>query len=198
MSLVLTEECDFMKIYDDLSLKKLVKFLKLTGILKRTSRAGWVDSGIYQPESVADHSLRTALLCMLYADMYTLDSLKLIRMALIHDLTEAITGDLMPLQKSQKTNKNDEDAIQKIFSLVPEMQKEKYLAVWNEYREGKTKEAKAMRQLDKIEMALQAIEYENSGMANKSLEGFIKSAQSVTVWPDLIRLLSFILEEKLI
>ena len=53
-----------------------------------------------------------------------------------------------------------------------------------------------MQQIDKIEMALQAKEYERFGSANESLERFIKSAQDVTVWPELKRLLSCILEEK--
>ncbi|MCK4885555.1 HD domain-containing protein, partial [Candidatus Bathyarchaeota archaeon] len=51
----------------DLSLQKFIKFLEITGILKRTQRTGWVDVGVYQPESVADHTFRTAFLCMLYA-----------------------------------------------------------------------------------------------------------------------------------
>ena len=52
-----------------------------------------------------------------------------------------------------------------------------------------------MRQLEKIEMAMQAKEYEKLGSA-KSLERFIKSAQEATTWPDLARLLSCISEEK--
>jgi putative hydrolase of HD superfamily len=185
-----------MEKLTDLKLQKLIKFFEIIGILKRTSRRGWVDIGIYQPESVADHSLRTTFLCMLYGDIQDLDTSKLMRMALIHDLPEAITGDLMPSQKSVRTKENEEHAIKQIFSLLPEMQKKNYLAVWNEYQEGKTKEANAMRQLDKIEMALQAKEYQKFGASIKRLERLIKSALVITVWPDLNRLLSIILEDK--
>jgi len=160
----------------DSSLQKFIKFLEITGILKRTQSTGWVDVGVYQPESVADHTFRTAFLCMLYADMEDLDPLKLLRMALIPDLPEAVIGDLMPSQKSTETKENEENAMHQILSLLPKMQRENYLAVWNEYQEGKTREAKAVRQLEKIEMALQAKEYEKLGSANKSLERFIKSA----------------------
>ena len=57
-------------------------------------------------------------------------------------------------------------------------------------------EAKAVRQLEKIEMALQAKEYEKMGTASKSLERFIKSAEEATAWSELKRLLSAVLEER--
>ena len=185
-----------MEKITDSSLQNIIKFLEITGMLKRTPRAGWVDVGIYQPESVADHTFRTAVLCMLYADMETLDPLKLLRMALIHDLPEALIGDLMPSQKSAETKEQEETAINQILNLIPKRQKEIYLTVWNEYQEGKTREAQAVRQLEKIEMALQAKEYEKAGSASKSLERFIKSAEEATVWPELKRLLACVSEEK--
>ena len=180
----------------DTSLQNLIKFLEITGILKQTERTGWVEVGVYQPESVADHTFRTAFLCMLYADMEALDPLKLVRMALIHDLPEAVIGDLTPPQKTAETKEKEETAISQILGLLPKKQMETYLAVWKEYQEGKTREAKAVRQLEKIEMALQAKEYQKWGSASKSLERFIKSAEEATAWPELRRLLSFVLEER--
>jgi putative hydrolase of HD superfamily len=179
----------------DSSLRNLVKFLEITGILKRTQRAGWVNIGVYQPESIADHTFRTAFLCMLYADMEGLDSLKLLRMALIHDLPEAVIGDLMPSQKTKETKYDEEKAMHDILALLPEMQSENYLDAWNEYQEGETSEAKAVQQLDKLEMVLQAREYKKLGSANEHLKRFIKSAEQVTESPELRRLLSCVLEE---
>lgn len=178
------------------NLQNLIKFLEITGILKQTERTGWVEVGVYQPESVADHTFRTAFLCMLYADMEALDPLKLVRMALIHDLPEAVIGDLTPSQKTAESKEKEETAISQILSLLPKKQRETYLAIWKEYQEGKTREAKAVRQLEKIEMALQAKEYEKWGSASKSLERFIKSAEEATAWPELRRLLSCVLEER--
>lgn len=180
----------------DTNLQNLIKFLEITGILKQTERTGWVEVGVYQPESVADHTFRTAFLCMLYADMEALDPLKLVRMALIHDLPEAVIGDLTPSQKTTESKEKEETAISQILSLLPKNQREKYLAVWNEYQEGKTREAKTVRQLEKIEMALQAKEYQKLGSASQNLERFIKSAEEATVWPELRRLLSCVLEER--
>ena len=178
------------------TLQNLIKVIEIAGILKRTPRTGWIDNGVYDPESVADHTFRTAFLCMIYADINNLDTLKLLRMALIHDLPEAIEGDLMPSEKNAETKEKEEDTMRQILDLLPEMQREKYLAAWNEYQEGKTKEAIAVQQIDKIEMALQAKEYERFGSTDKSLERFLKSAQDFMVWPELQRLLSCILEEK--
>jgi len=178
------------------NLRGLAKVLEIAGMLKRIERTGWVEVGVYQPESVADHTFRTAFLCMLYADLQGLDPLKLLRMALIHDLPEAIIGDLTPKQKTEETKESEEQAMLRILCLLPKMEREKYLAVWNEYQEGTTKEAKAVRQLEKIEMAMQATEYEKLGSTNKSLKRFVESVKDVTVWPDLKRLLSCIMEEK--
>jgi putative hydrolase of HD superfamily len=178
------------------NVRGIAKVLEIAGMLKRIQRTGWVDAEVYQSESVADHTFRTAFLCMLYADMQGLDPLKLLRMALIHDLPEAIIGDLTPKQKMEETKENEEQAMLRILCILPKMEREKYLAVWNEYQEGKTKEADAVRQLEKIEMALQAKEYKKLSSTNKSLKRFVESAQDVTVWPDLKRLLSYIVEEK--
>ena len=135
----------------DTKLQNIVKSLETAGILKRTKRTGWVDIGVHGPESVADHTFRTAFLCMLYADIENLDTLKLLRMALIHDLPEAIIGDLTPSQKTEETKQEEETAMRDILKLLPERQMEKYLAVWNEYQEGETKEAKAVQQPIRLE-----------------------------------------------
>ena len=163
--------------------------------MKRTQRSGWVEVGIRKPESVADHAFRTCILCMVYSDLEGLDELKLLRMALIHDLPEAIIGDLTPSRKTTKSKEKEDNAMNQILSLLPKKQREKYMTNWNEYQEGKTREAKAVRQLEKLEMALQAKEYEEAGLTRQSLKRFIKSAEEAIVWPQLRRLLLYILEE---
>lgn len=185
-----------LKKMTDYSLHNFVKFLEIAGRLKRTPRAGWVEVGIQQPESVADHTFRTSILCMIYADMEGIDQLKLLRMALIHDLPEAIIGDLTPSKKTKESKKKEDAAINQILNLLPKKQREKYITVWNEYQEGKTREAKAVRQLEKLEMALQAKEYEKAGLPSQSLKRFIKSAEKAVTWPELKSLLLCIMEER--
>jgi len=87
---------------------------------------------------------------MLYADIEALDPLKLLRMALIHDLPEAVIGDLTPSQKTVETKEKEETAISQILSLLPKKQRENYLAIWNEYQEGKTRERKPCNSLRRL------------------------------------------------
>lgn len=86
----------------DPGIEGLIDFLSIVGRLKRLPRTGWVEAGIKEPESVADHSFRTAVLAMIPADLEGLDSDKVMRMALLHDLAEVETGDLTPDQKSER------------------------------------------------------------------------------------------------
>jgi len=177
------------------NLQNLVKFFGMAGELKRILRSGWVEAGIRQPESVADHTFRTSILCMIYSDLEGLDELKLLRMALIHDLPEAIIGDLTPSEKTTEIEAKENAAMNQILSFLPKKQRERYMVVWNEYKKCETKEAKAVRQLEKLEMALQAKEYEKAGSTKQSLERFIKSAEEALTRPELRKLLSCILEE---
>jgi len=177
-------------------LQNLAKFLAMAGKLKRIPRSGWVEVGIQQPESVADHTFRTALLSMIYSDLEGLDELKLLRMAMVHDLPESIIGDLTPSKKTAEIEAEEDKAMNHILGLLPKRRREKYITVWNEYKKCKTKEAKALRQLEKLEMALQAKEYEKAGSTSKSLRRFIKSAEEAITRPELRKLLSCILEEQ--
>jgi len=115
---------------------------------------------------------------------------------LIHDVPEAIIGDLTPSKKTKESKERENTAIKQILNLMPKKQREKYIMDWTEYQEGKTKEAKAVRQLEKLEMALQAKEYEKAKSTDQSLERFIKSTEKAVTQPELRRLLSFILEEQ--
>jgi len=178
------------------SLQNLIKFFGMAGKLKRIARSGWVEVGVQQPESVADHSFRTSILCMIYSDLEGLDELKLLRMALIHDLPEAIIGDLTPSRKTAEIEAKEDITMNQILGLLPKRQRKKYMAVWNEYKKCETKEAKAVRQLEKLEMALQTKEYEKAGLTRQSLKRFIESAEEAITRPELRKLLSCIFEEQ--
>ena len=76
--------------------------------LKNVPRRGWKEKlGIDNPESVADHSYSTTVISMILSDMEGLNSEKIIRMALLHDLAESIIGDITPdhITKSEKSAK---------------------------------------------------------------------------------------------
>jgi putative hydrolases of HD superfamily len=139
----------------------LVRFFVRSGRLKAEMRRGWVKKlGLSHPESVADHSYRTALMAMVISDSRGLDTGKAVRLALLHDLPEAVVGDAMPEERSGRPKIAVETkAMERLLSDLPPDVRSLYHDAWSEFVEGKTEEARLVRQLDKLEMAIQAWEY---------------------------------------
>jgi putative hydrolases of HD superfamily len=143
--------------------RSLLQFFMMSGRLKAEMRRGWVKKlGMARPESVADHSYRTALITLVLSDSLGLDTGKALRLALLHDLPEAIVGDAMPEERSGKRKTEMETkAMEELLSGLSEEQRALYLEAWQEFIDGKTREARLVRQADKLEMAIQAWEYAN-------------------------------------
>lgn len=143
--------------------ENLIRLLHEAGKLKRTKRTGWVEAGVQDPESVADHSYRVALLSMLLSDQHGLDTLKAVRIALLHDLAEAVTGDLTPRQKTPGHEAEELKAFEGLVAGLPPRQRRAYKAAMDEYAKGETGEAALVLAADRLEMVLQALEYCESG-----------------------------------
>lgn len=161
--------------------KELISLALEVGKLKKVIRSGWKKQGVKKPESVADHTWRVAMLAMVLAPQLKVNQSKLIKMALVHDLAEIITGDIIwekgkKVTGSQQQKIRDErKAMQSIFSDNPGFKE--YITLWEEYEAQKSKEAKTIKALDKLEMAMQALEYEKDGYSKKSLQEFWDNAQ---------------------
>jgi putative hydrolases of HD superfamily len=147
---------------------------KSAGILKTISRKGWVKAGISNQESVADHCFRMAIIGIFLSEEAALNSAKVVRMCLIHDLAESVIGDLTPEEKvSEEAHRKDEDKICRgIFDTLPQKEKEMFLRDWSELLEGKTPEAKLVWQIDKLEMGLTMKDYLRSGGHKTKLAEF--------------------------
>lgn len=132
--------------------------------LKHLYRQGWLRRGLppERCETVAEHTYATALLVMLLCDAvyHELDSGRALQLALIHDLGEVYAGDLTPADGVTGAEKHrlEKDGIARILGGLPGG--ERYLALWDEFEAGKTPEARLVRQVDRLEMALQAAVYE--------------------------------------
>ena len=167
-------------------LKKLIEFCKFAGKLKRLKRTGWVERvGIKDGESVADHSYRVALMAMVLADERKLDTEKIMRMALLHDLGESIIGDWDALEtkldgREEEKQRKEDDAMRSILALLPKELEKEYLAVWHEVESRETEESKLFRQIDRLETLMQASEYQAEGYDKKKFEGFSGARRSVT------------------
>ena len=153
--------------------ENLIRLLQEAGKLKRTRRTGWVEAGVRGPESVADHSYRVALLSMLLSDQRGLDTLKAVRMALLHDLAEAVTGDLTPRQKTPEHRAEGLRVFAGLVGGLPTRQRRTYLEAMEEYEAGGTGEAALVRAADRLEMVLQAMDYVESG-AGANLDRFME------------------------
>lgn len=156
------------------------EFFKITTNLKKIPRRGWTTKlGISSPESVADHTFSMSIIAMVLADLQNLDTQKVLKMSLIHDIAESITGDLIPEEISKdKKNELENKTIDKILSNLPENLAKNYLTIWNEYNDNITNEAKLVHEVDKLEMVVQGLSYVNDGIEKEKLEPFINSAKS--------------------
>lgn len=170
---------------------RLLDFFLLSGRLKTEPRKGWVEKlRVREPESVADHSYRAALMAMVYADLKGLDTSRALKMAILHDLPEAIVGDATPHEVRRKNRLTEENvAMERLLESLPDRLRFRYRDLWLEFVKETSPEARLVGQLDKLEMALQAKEYVTEKYSKKTAEEFVESARAKIKDPDLQRLL---------
>ena len=148
--------------------------------LKQLFRQGWLRSGIdaEHGESVADHVFGTATMAMMLADSLRpdLDVSQVLRLALLHDLGEAYAGDITPADGIDAADKHTREraAVEQIVGELPGG--DRYLTLWDEYEAGSSPEARFVRRVDRLEMALQATVYGAQGFGG--LGEFLASARA--------------------
>lgn len=146
--------------------KAVLEFLRSAGKLKLVPRAGWVQRGVKNPESVAEHSYRVAVIAMLLCGLQKRSAEKAVKIALLHDLQEALVGDITKKSENYEEKKAVErKAIEEILGALPDRLRKEYAKLWKEYAEQKTKEARLVKQADRLELLFQAREYEKLGYA---------------------------------
>jgi putative hydrolase of HD superfamily len=167
--------------------------------LKRIHRKGWAKKvGIKEPESVADHSYSMTIMSLVLAELQALDVQKVATMSLIHDLAESLVGDYTPDEISLKQKKKlENNAMKEILDDLPSSLAKKYEKVWNEYQEAKTKEAKLVHEIDKLEMAFQARKYLEEGYDKAKLVEFLKTADKEVKNEYLRKILNKIIKNEL-
>ncbi|EQC28454.1 hydrolase-HD superfamily protein [Saprolegnia diclina VS20] len=162
-----------------ISASSALDFLRVCGQLKRLKRTGWVNHQVHAPESVSDHMYRLAMCSLLLDNDSSVDRMKCIKMAIVHDLAEAFVGDITPHDgvSDEDKHKLERDAIDEICTkLGAESQAAKEIRdLWFEYENASTDEAKMVKDFDKFEMILQADEYESVQAVD--LQDFFNSTQ---------------------
>ena len=174
--------------------KKYIGFLNAVEKLKCNTRHSWTSSG--RQESVAEHSWRLAVMAMLCADEYpNVDINKVIKMCLIHDFGEAITGDIPAFLKSQKDEVEEESAIEKLISLLPYNTRDEIKLLFSEMKEMRTNEAKLYKSLDNIEALISHNEADISTWLPREYEENLTYGQKNSEWSDWTRELREVIKQ---
>eukprot|EP00744_Colponema_vietnamica_P012722 GILI01017854.1.p1 GENE.GILI01017854.1~~GILI01017854.1.p1 ORF type:complete len:187 (+),score=42.52 GILI01017854.1:36-596(+) len=158
---------------------RTIEFLHTLGKVKETPRTGWVEHKVPKVESVGDHMYRMSFMCMMCPDK-SLDRDRMVRMALCHDMAESMVGDISPAMKVPKEEKHqmELDAINHMTSLLtPELSGPMMKEFFEEYEKQETREAKFVKDMDLLEMIVQAHRYED--IAKKDLSSFYRSGEKI-------------------
>jgi putative hydrolase of HD superfamily len=144
--------------------KDLVKFLYEMGQLKRVKRSGWWIAGVKDPESVADHTFRTAVIAYLLARLEGVDTGKAVLMALFHDLPETRTNDAHRIVRRYADWRDvDKKAIAEQSKRLPDEVANQVVSLFEEFEKEISSEAKVVRDADLLECIVQAREYQTLG-----------------------------------
>jgi putative hydrolase of HD superfamily len=157
----------------------MVATLAKCSAVKDIKREGWKRrAGVASPESVADHTFSTTLAAMITGDALHLDTEKMMKMALLHDVCEAVTGDIQPGEMAVSTKEaKEEAALSALLRALPGPLTASYLALFAEFNRGTSQEALLVKDLDKLEMVMQAAAYERKGISRELLDEFWRTAE---------------------
>jgi putative hydrolase of HD superfamily len=169
-------------------MQELIDFFLKVGELKEIPKRGWVLVGVRDPESVMEHSFQVAILAWILGKekRVKLDTERILKIALTHDLCELYAGDETPYDKilpkdekewpelfdkwpratkREKARRHKEKhqrevtSLRKLLGRLPLSVREEILELWLDYEQGKTKEARFVRQVNIIQTLLQALDY---------------------------------------
>lgn len=142
---------------------RLIDFIKAAEKLKDTLRSGRTSSG--RPESTAEHSWRLALLAAALQDQAgDLDLSRVLQLCLVHDLGEALGGDVPATAQHDAGEKSARERHDLLTLLggVDAPLRERLLGLWEEYEAGVTREASFVKGLDKLETIIQHNQGDNA------------------------------------
>lgn len=173
-------------------IKEIINYFFLVGKLKWLKRSGWLERKTPDPESVAEHIFRVAMICFIVAPLLRLNREKLVMMALFHDFAEGIFGNPISegLTKETAIRYIDYNKFEKVNSInfktkeqerfmkqlaknlnLPEIYK-----LWKEHSFENSKNATVysdiLFQIGKLANIIQALEYQMRGVPEKLLKGF--------------------------
>jgi putative hydrolase of HD superfamily len=156
----------------------MLAYFQILRQLKETKRTGWLNKGIMECESIADHMYRMAMIMMVIELPEGLDRSKCVMM--VHDLAAAIVGDITPdCGVSQEEKRRRETEAIGVITTPLGARGKHMRDLWFDYDTCGSAEAKFVKQLDKFEFGLQTSEYERSkGLRMDDFFGCVKTKLS--------------------
>lgn len=144
---------------DDLS--AILDFLRAAEALKVNTRSAHTSAG--KQESVAEHTWRLCLMAVVLApSVPDVDSARLVRICIVHDLGEAIGGDIPAPEQARRASSggghkadNERRDLVQLVSPLPSALRDEIIGLWDEYEAAATPEARLAKALDKLETILQ-------------------------------------------
>jgi putative hydrolase of HD superfamily len=169
-------------------MRELINFFTKIQKLKEMPKRGWLLIGIKNPETIGTHTFRLAIMAWFLAKKKkNFDIERILKIALIHDLCELYAGDTTPYDysalpkdkkkwpelfdkwprasKSQKIrnflekHRKEKASLLKLIKKLPSETRKEILSLWMEYEKESSKEAKFVKQVNRLETLLQALEY---------------------------------------
>lgn len=166
-------------------MKRYIDFFHEIGKLNNVKRKGLVLIGAKNPNSISEHIYRATMMTWMLGNKRKINLEKAIKMSLIHDICELYAGDITPYDKKLpkdkkkwpdlfdkwprsvksdkikdflKKHKKEKEALVKITANLPEDSKKEILALWYEYEKNSTKEAKFVKQVNRLDTLFEAFE----------------------------------------
>ncbi len=143
------------------SRRRALEFLMTANSLEGIKRTGYVMNGVDDPEDVAAHCFGMATAALLIADRVAepVDRGRLLTMALLHDIGEAVVGDVALIVKTPEDDEREAAAARGILEGLPDC----HLEAYEEYEARKTLESRIVKAADKLQMMAKILAYESEG-----------------------------------
>jgi putative hydrolase of HD superfamily len=155
---------------DSEAARRVVDLISELDTLERLPRMGFVIRGVVQGESVAAHCYGVAVTAMLMADSMNeeMDTLKVMRMSLLHEVSEARITDLpygtMAYIEPEVKSAAEGAAARDLLGPMGQA----YVSLWQEFEAAQTLEARIVRAADKVQMMVKVLGYDREGRGDLS------------------------------
>jgi putative hydrolases of HD superfamily len=141
---------------DTNDLPGIIEFLRASEQLKNTTRTSWTSSG--NQETVAAHTWRLCLMSLVLAHEFPhIDAARLLKICIIHDLGEAVGGDISAKLQAGMPSKSEQERVDllELLAPLPERLRNEITDLWDEYEAAASPEAKLAKAFDKLETIMQ-------------------------------------------